>query len=193
LKIGDLEELEVELDVLSQEVVKVKVGQPAEVYGPSIGDEVLRGIVKNIYPAGFTKVSSLGVEQQRVKVIVAFDKEDRERLIAKRKNKEWELGVDYRVRVRIITAERSGALVIPRSALFRGADGKWQVYVVRDGRARLQPIATGLMNDEQVEVRTGVSQGEQLVLAPETNLVDGTKVKAIEREARLGGLPVGGD
>jgi HlyD family secretion protein len=77
--------------------------------------------------------------------------------------------------------------------LFRGADGKWQVYVVRDGRARLQPIATGLINDEQVEVRTGVSQGEQLVLAPETNLVDGTKVKPIEREARLGGLPVGGD
>jgi HlyD family secretion protein len=193
LKIGDLEELEVELDVLSQEVVKVKVGQPAEVYGPSIGDEVLRGTVKNIYPAGFTKVSSLGVEQQRVKVIVAFDKDARERLIAKRKNKEWELGVDYRVRVRIITAERSAALVIPRSALFRGADGKWQVYVVRDGRARLQPIATGLMNDEQVEVRTGVSQGEQLVLAPETNLVDGTRVKAIEREARLGGLPVSGD
>jgi HlyD family secretion protein len=193
LTIGDLKELEVEVDILSQEVVKVKVGQEAEVYGPSIGNDVLHGKVKNIYPAGFTKVSSLGVEQQRVKVIVAFNEADRERLIAKRQNKEWELGVDYRVRVRIITAEQSGALTIPRSALFRGADGKWQVYVVRDGRARLQPIETGLMNDEQVEIRTGVSQGEQLVLAPETNLVDGTKVKPIEREARLGGLPMGGD
>ncbi len=193
LTIGELDDLEVEVDILSQEVVKVKVGQEAEVYGPSIGNDVLHGKVKNIYPAGFTKVSSLGVEQQRVKVIVAFNEADRERLIAKRQNKEWELGVDYRVRVRIITAEQSGALWIPRSALFRGADGKWQVYVVRDGRARLQPIETGLMNDEQVEVRTGVSQGEQLVLAPETNLTDGTKVKPIEREARLSGLPKSGD
>jgi HlyD family secretion protein len=186
LKIGDLKELEVEVDVLSQEVVKVKVGQPAEIFGPAIGASPLHGSVKSIYPAGFTKVSSLGVEQQRVKVIVAFNEDDQRRLIERREKKEWDLGVDYRVRVRIVTNQSSAALVIPRSALFRGADGKWQVFVVRGGRAVLQPIEVGLMNDEEVEVRGGVNADELLVLAPETNLVDGTKVKPVERAAAIG-------
>jgi HlyD family secretion protein len=193
LEIGDLKELEVEVDVLSQEVVKVKLGQPAEVFGPAIGDRPLRGKVKNIYPAGFTKVSSLGVEQQRVKVIVAFDDDDQRRLIERRTAGEWDLGVDYRVRVRIITDQRSGALVIPRSALCRGADGQWQVFVIRDGVTRLQPIEVGLMNDEQVEVQSGVGVDELLVLAPETNLADGTKVKPVERSRMTGGVPTSGD
>jgi HlyD family secretion protein len=193
LKIGDLKELEVEVDVLSQEVVKVKIGQPAEIFGPAIGSRPLHGTVKNIYPAGFTKVSSLGVEQQRVKVIVAFNEEDQRELIERRQKAEWELGVDYRVRVRIITAEHSAALVIPRSSLFRAADGQWQVFVVREGRAHLQPIEVGLMNDEQVEVVNGVAPDELLVLAPETNLTDGTKVEPVERAARMVSDSSGGD
>ncbi len=193
LKIGKLEELEVEVDVLSQEVVKVKPGQPCEVFGPAIGDRPLLATVKTIYPAGFTKVSSLGVEQQRVRVIVELTSEDKQRLIAQRARGTWDLGVDYRVRVRIITAANSGALVVPRSALFRGADGGWQVFVIRDGKAKLQPIETGLMNDEQVEIRSGVKQDELLVLAPETNLTDGARVKPIERTLMTSGLPSGGD
>jgi HlyD family secretion protein len=193
LEIGDLKELEVEVDVLSQEVVKVKVGQPVEVFGPAIGNRPLHGTVKNIYPAGFTKVSSLGVEQQRVKVIIAFDEPDQRLLIERRAKGEWDLGVDYRVRVRIVTAQRTGALVIPRSALFRGADGRWQVFVIREGKAQLQPIDVGLMNDEQVEVQSGVTADELLVLAPETNLTDGTKVKPIERTAVTAAIPTSGD
>jgi HlyD family secretion protein len=193
LEIGDLKELEVEVDVLSQEVVKVKIGQPVEVFGPAIGERPLHGTVKNIYPAGFTKVSSLGVEQQRVKVIVAFDEADQRQLIERRAKGEWDLGVDYRVRVRIITAMHSGALVIPRSALFRGADGRWQVFVIRDGKAQLQPIEVGLMNDEEVEVQSGVTADELLVLAPETNLTGGTKVKPVERTAAAAGIPTSGD
>jgi HlyD family secretion protein len=193
LKIGDLDELEVEVDVLSQEVVKLKVGQPAEIFGPAIGDQPLHGTVKNIYPAGFTKVSSLGVEQQRVKVIVAFGEDDRRRLTERRNKKDWDLGVDYRVRVRIITAEHTGALAIPRSALFRAADGKWQVFAVRGGRARLQPIEVGLMNDETVEVNRGIEPNEVLVLAPETNLADGAKVKPVERPASAYDAPTSGD
>jgi HlyD family secretion protein len=193
LEIGDLKELEVEVDVLSQEVVKVKVGQPVEVFGPAIGERPLTGAVKNVYPAGFTKVSSLGVEQQRVKVIVAFDEADQQRLIERRGKGEWDLGVDYRVRVRIITAMHSGALVIPRSALFRSADGGWQVFVIREGKAQLQPIEVGLMNDEEVEVQSGVTADELLVLAPETNLTDGTKVKPVERAATIATIPTSGD
>ena len=72
LKIGRLEELEIEVDVLSQDVVHVKVGNSADVYGPAIGAEPARAVVKTIYPAGFTKMSSLGVEQQRVKIVLGL-------------------------------------------------------------------------------------------------------------------------
>ena len=66
---------------------------------------------------------------------------------------------------------------MPRSALFRGPTGGWQLYVVRDGRARLVDVTVGLMNDERVEIVQGVNDGEQVVPAPESSLVDGTKVR----------------
>jgi len=171
LKIGNLDELEVEADVLSQDVVRVREGQPVEIYGPAVGTAGARGTVARIYPAGFTKVSSLGVEQQRVKVVIALASGERERL-----QETQDLGVGYRVRVRIFTAEKAAALVVPRSAIFRGPDGRWQVYAVRDGRARLANIDVGLMNDERVEVAGGVAEGEAVVLAPESTLIDGTRV-----------------
>ncbi|HEY2760544.1 MAG TPA: HlyD family efflux transporter periplasmic adaptor subunit, partial [Pirellulales bacterium] len=177
LKIGRLEDLEVEADILSQDVVNVKEGDAVEITGPAIGLMPARGTVKRIYPAGFTKVSSLGVEQQRVKVIIAFNADDLARL-----QKERELGVDYRVRVRVITAEKKDALTAPRAALFRGGEGKWQVFAVRDNHARLQPVETGLMNDETVEITSGLEAGELVVLAPETSLKDGMRVKPFVRD-----------
>ena len=171
LKIGNLDELEVEADILSQDVVRVREGQAVEIYGPAVGAAGARGTVARIYPAGFTKVSSLGVEQQRVKVVIALASGERERL-----QKIQDLGVGYRVRVRIFTAEKADALVVPRSAIFRGPDGRWQVYAARDGRARLVNIDVGLMNDERVEVSGGLADGDQVVLAPESTLVDGTRV-----------------
>ncbi len=176
LRIGQLDDLEIEADILSQDVVNVKEQDAVEITGPAIGPTPAHGKVKRIYPAGFTKVSSLGVEQQRVKVIVTIDKNDLARL-----RKERDLGVDYRVRVRIFTAEKPDALVVPRSALFRGGEGKWQVFVVRDGAARLQGVDTGLMNDETAEIVSGISVGEEVVLAPETSLREGARVKPIER------------
>ena len=70
-----------------------------------------------------------------------------------------------------------------RAALFRGGDGRWQMFAIRDGRAQLQAIETGLMNDEAVEVKNGLQVGELVVVAPETSLKDGVRVKAIERIA----------
>jgi HlyD family secretion protein len=177
LKIGRMDELEVEADILSQDVVNVKDGDAVEITGPAIGPTPARGTVKRIYPAGFTKVSSLGVEQQRVKVIIAFNAEDLERL-----RKQRDLGVDYRVRVRIITAEKKDALVAPRSALFRGGEGSWQVFAVRGRHAELQTVKVGLMNDETVEIASGLESGDLIILAPETSLRDGAKVKPILRE-----------
>jgi HlyD family secretion protein len=175
LTVGRLEDLQVEADVLSQDVVKVKLGQLADVYGPAIGPQPARGVVERIYPAGFTKTSSLGVEQQRVKVVLHFEQEELSKLRESR-----DLGVGYRVRVKIYTDERSHALVVPRSALFRGPDGDWQVFAVRNGKARLAKVQVGLLNDDAAEIRDGLVDNEPVVLAPETNLVDGTRVSPIK-------------
>jgi HlyD family secretion protein len=174
LSIGQPEELEVEVDVLSQDVVRIKPGQPAEIYGPAIGQEPVQGTVERVYPAGFTKTSSLGVEQQRVWVIVKFDAQQLAKLRSQR-----ELGVGYRVRARIVTDQRSRALVVPRSALFRGPAGNWQAFVVEQGIARLRSVRVGLLNDEQAEVLEGLDEAAVVILAPETNLVDGDKAQAV--------------
>jgi HlyD family secretion protein len=171
MRIGRWEDLELEADVLSQEVVQVKVGDPVEVFGPAIGPKPAKAQVSRIYPAGFTKISSLGVEQQRVKVIMKFLPEDLAWL-----RKDRELGVDFRVRVRIITDEKPAALVIPRSAVFRGSGGQWKVFAIRDGLATETNIELGLTNDEFVEVTKGITAGERVVLAPESSLTNGTRV-----------------
>ncbi len=164
LHLGDLRQLEVEAEILTQDAVAVRPGQQVAIYGPAVGPEPVRGTVAQIYPAGFTKVSSLGVEQQRVKVIVQLDDAEREKLLRRG------VGVGYRLRVRIFTRRKEQALVVPRSAAFQNPEGRWQVFVVRQGRARLQPIEVGLTNDQQVEVLSGLSPGEQVVLAPESSL-----------------------
>ncbi len=185
LQIGRLEDLEIEADVLSLHAVKAEQGDKVEIYGPAVGKrradgkDYAQGIVEKIYPAGFTKISSLGVEQQRVRVIIRISDEDLAWLRRERK-----LGVGYRVRVRIITAEKSSAVVIPRSALFRGTGGQWQVYAVRHGRTQIQDVQVGLINDQSVEITAGVSQGEQVVLAPESNLEDGARVRVKPKEGK---------
>jgi len=178
VEIGQLEKLEVEAEVLTQDAADVREGQPVEIYGPAVGKEPARGTVHRVYPAGFTKISSLGVEQQRVMVIVRFDPEELKRLLVERS-----LRVDYRVGVRIITSRKDDALLIPRSALFRGSDGQWQVYAVRDGRARIRNVRIGLINDHQVEILEGVAEGEQVVQSPESTLADGARVDAREGQS----------
>ena len=173
LEIGKLENMEIEADVLTLDAVGAKVGDPVEIYGPAIGKPSAKGKVSRIYPAGFTKVSSLGVEQQRVKLIVRIDPDDLKHLLAGRR-----LGIGYRVRVKIMTRQKDTANLVPRSSLFRAVNGDWQVFAVHDGTAKLQKVEVGLMNDEQVEIVNGLAQGEIIVLAPESKLVNGTRVWA---------------
>jgi HlyD family secretion protein len=180
LKIGRMEEMEIETDVLSQDVVRVEVGDPVVVYGPATGRDAAHGYpgsVKRVNPAGFTKVSSLGVEQQRVKVIVELDSAA---LAALRQQRD--LGVDYQVQVRIVTELKPAALTVPRSAVFRGADGGWQVFAIRDSVAKLTPVEVGLTNDERVEIVKGLAENDEVVLAPESSLVDDTRVNPIFRD-----------
>lgn len=171
LTVGRLEDLEIEADILSQEVVAIQPQDPVEISGPAIGPTPAAGRVKRIYPSGFTKISSLGVEQQRVRVIIGFDAATLARLRSERG-----LGPEYRVRVRVITNHKDKALVIPRSAVFRAATGQWQVFAIRAGSVHQQTIETGLMNDERVEVVSGLHEGDSVVLAPETSLSEGMRV-----------------
>jgi HlyD family secretion protein len=173
LEIGDMSQLEVEAEILSEDAVIMREGFSVEIVGPSIGTEPVKGVIKRIEPQGFTKVSSLGVEQQRVRVIIAFRPGEIEAL----NSRGHVLGTDYRVRVRIYTGLRSGTITIPRSALFRGSEGGWQVFAVRNGRVHRVDVEVGLMNDFRAEIVEGIEAGEQVVIAPESSLEDGQKVE----------------
>lgn len=171
LKIGQLSELEIEAELLTQDAARIRVGSPVEIFDGALGSRVVPGEVARIYPQGFTKISSLGVEQQRVLVVIRFAPEELATLL-----ESEQLGVDYRVRVRIIVAQKSSALVVPRSALVPAFDGTWQLFVVRARQLEAQPVEIGLMNDQQAEITSGIAAGEYVVPLPETSLTSGTYV-----------------
>ncbi len=173
LEIGRLAELEVEVEVLSQDAVDIAAGNLVEIDVPTVRHAPLTGRVSRLEPRGFTKVSSLGVEQQRVLVIVAFDPGVLDQFSAE----GFTLGVGYRLQVRIITDTHENAVVVPRSALFRGVGDRWQVFVVTGDRARRVDVQIGLLNDHDVEIVSGVNASETVVVAPETDLDDGARVK----------------
>jgi HlyD family secretion protein len=182
LEIGRLEDLEVEADVLSLDVVNVKVGQIVEIYGPAIGRPAARGAVVRVHPAGFSKTSSLGVEQQRVKVIVRFLPGDLARVRGTK-----DLGVGYRVRVKIVTGRKDKTWTVARSALFRGTSGQWQVFAIRSGRVETHDVRVGMINDQQAEILEGLKPGEQVVLTPETSLTSGQRVWVQRQESASAG------
>jgi HlyD family secretion protein len=173
MEIGDMRELEVTADILSQDVVTVRPGNAVDIYGPSIGDSSIRGTVSHIKPAGFTKVSSLGVDQQRVPVNIAFDPDALKHL----KEGGRTLGLAYRVRVRIYTEEKKDVLKVPRTALFRGAGHQWQVFSIKNGKAALMSVTLGIMNDDEAEIKGGLSKGDAVIVAPPKALRDGDRVK----------------
>ena len=176
ITIGNLHEMEVEVDVLSEDTVKVNVGNKAEVYGTTLGNSPGAGIlakVSRVFPAGFTKISSLGVEQQRVKVIIQLDDSARQSLL------DRNVGVGYRLRVRIYTATADNAIVVPRASLFRGPENQWQVFAIDGRTARLKDVTVGLMNDDQVQITSGLSQSDSVIVAPDKSISDGTRVKPI--------------
>lgn len=174
LEIGRLEDLQIEADLLSEDVVNVHVGDRADVVGAVIGDQPVQATVVRIYPRGFTKVSSLGVEQQRVTVVLSVSREDLNRLA----DEGRQLGSDFRIRLRIYTESKDRALIIPSTALVRDARGQWQVFYIREGSAVLTTVKTGLSNDRDVEILDGLQEGDRVILAPESSLADGQRVVA---------------
>lgn len=132
------------------------------------GEAPLRGAVRVVEPGAFTKVSALGVEEQRVNVIADF---------ADGQPQAAALGDGYRVDARIVVWEGTDVLKVPAAALFRRGEG-WAVFAIAGGRARLRSIAVGHSNDVEAEVRTGIGEGESVVLYPSDRIDDGTRVAA---------------
>lgn len=162
LIVGDLAHLEVVMEMLSSQAVRVSPGMPALLLAWG-GDHPLRARVRLVEPYGFTKVSALGVEEKRTNVILDFV------------DPPASLGDGYRVIARIITWSSPHVLQAPMSAIFRcGSD--WCVFVVEQGRARIRHIRIGHENDEAVEILSGVKDGERVVEHPPNELADDVRV-----------------
>jgi len=166
LEIGDLDGLEVEADFLSEDVAHMSVGMPAEVFGRALGSLVVPAKITRIYPAAFKKISSLGVEQQRVTILVGFD------------GAPTGLGDRYRVEVRVILEEKDDVVLVPEGALFRHR-GAWHAFVLRDGAGHLTKVETGLRDGRVREVVSGLSVGDAVVLHPDPALEDGARLETL--------------
>ena len=164
LLLGNLDELEVVADVLTQDAMRLAAGSPVALT-PVVGGTTIAGTVKRIEPAGFTKLSSLGVEQQRVRVIVAFDAPPEG------------LGVGYRLQAEFFTGRKTDALLVPRFSVLQAPDRSFYVLKVEDGRVRKQPVEIGLRNDLQMEVVAGLAEGDALVAKPDTTMKEGMAVR----------------
>ncbi|NMG27590.1 efflux RND transporter periplasmic adaptor subunit [Aromatoleum evansii] len=165
VEIGDARALEVEVDVLSADAVRIRPGTRVlfERWG---GDGALEGRVRVVEPAGFTKVSALGVEEQRVWVIADFASP----------SGTWQrLGDGYRVEASFVLWEGEDVLQVPASALFRDGDG-WAAFVVEEGRAVRRRIDTGQRTGLVAEVLAGLKEGERVVVHPDDRLRDGVEV-----------------
>jgi HlyD family secretion protein len=166
LEVGDPGRLEVEVDVLSADAVRIYPGTPVrfERWG---GEVPLEGKVRVVEPVGFTKISALGVEEQRVLVIVDFTS-PRER---------WrKVGDGYRLEASFILWEEKDVLQVPAGAVFRSGD-RFAVYVVEKGRAKVRPVEVGKRNGLAAQVLSGLAEGETVVLHPGDTVSDGRKVR----------------
>jgi HlyD family secretion protein len=172
LEIGDPGQLEVVVDLLSQDAIKVRPGAMVfiEDWG---GGETLEGRVRRVEPFGFTKVSALGIEEQRVNTIID---------LADPGAAQNELGHGFRVRVRIVEWASEAVLKLPLGALFRAGDD-WAVFALVDGRAAQRVVKVGHRNDREAEILDGLAEGERVALHPSDQVVEGVALVARTTEA----------
>lgn len=167
VEIGNPQALEVVVEVLSTAAVRIREGSIVllDRWG---GEQTLEGRVRVVEPAGFTKVSALGVEEQRVRVIVDITTPP----------DVWQsLGDGYRVEASFILWQGDDLLLVPTSALFRHQDG-WAVFTAREGRAHITPLKIGQRNGLNAQVLDGLKAGDQVIAHPDDKIADGVRVKA---------------
>ncbi|MCK9364568.1 MAG: HlyD family efflux transporter periplasmic adaptor subunit [Syntrophales bacterium] len=165
LEIGDVRALEVRVEVLSSDAVRIKKGTKA-VFKRWGGEETLEGVVRTVEPAGFTKISSLGVEEQRVLVLADIVSPP----------ETWRaVGDGYRLDASFIVWEKEGVLQVPVGALFRSGQN-WAVFVDENGRARQRVLKIGQRNGLAAEVVTGLKEGERVITHPDDAVKDGVRI-----------------
>lgn len=163
--IGNLEKVNLWADFLAEEVVKIKVGQKVEVSGELFEKgKVFSAEIERVNPQAITKVSSLGLEQERVPVKIRLTEE----IPLLRPN--------FQVEVNVIVAEKKGVLAVPNNALFR-ITGEDYVFVNKEGVAQLQKVELGIKGKELTEVTKGISSGDLVILNPSNDLEEGTRIK----------------
>lgn len=165
LDIGDARDLEVVVDVLSTDAVEIRPGADVTIdhWG---GEGTLKGRVRRVEPAAFTKISTLGVEEQRVNVLVDILSP----------LEQWaRLGDAYQVDVRITVFARDDAMIVPSGALFRRGEG-WNVYVAKDGRAELRQIELLRRSGRVAAVASGLTPGEQIIVYPSDRVAPGIRI-----------------
>ncbi|MCP4391719.1 MAG: efflux RND transporter periplasmic adaptor subunit [Gammaproteobacteria bacterium] len=166
LEVGDPTALEIEVDVLSADAVKIKPGMQV-LFDRWGGEQPLQGKVRNIEPVGFTKISALGVEEQRVLVISDFTSP----------GVQWQrLGDGYRVEARFILWQQADVLQVPASSLFRYQQG-WAVFVIDGNRANRRQIKLGQRNGLIAQIVAGLEAGEMVINHPSDAVEDGKRVK----------------
>ncbi|MCX6929944.1 MAG: HlyD family efflux transporter periplasmic adaptor subunit, partial [Verrucomicrobia bacterium] len=168
LEIGDPADLEVVVEVLSRDGAVIPPGTPVELeqWG---GGEPLQSRVRLVEPAAFTKVSALGVEEQRINVIAdLLTPPDQRRNV----------GDNFRVEARIIVWEARDALKVPAGALFRKG-AQWAAFVLSDGRARLRMVKAGRSSGTETQVLEGLKEGEEVILYPGSRVQNGQRVKPV--------------
>lgn len=171
MTVGDPQKIEAVVDLISREAARVRVGDRVLItqWG---GAATITGHVTQVEPFGRLKISALGIEEQRVNVIVGFDPAQAEKLAR--------LGHGYQIDATFVLWSSNDALRVPIGALFRGADGKWHVFVIESGRAAERAISLGHMNDEYGEVVDGLKEGDSVILNPNGAIADGVGVQARE-------------
>jgi HlyD family secretion protein len=167
LEVANALDLEIVVDVLSSDATQIPAGAPVRIEaGPG---SPLHGRVRRVEPSAFTKVSALGVEEQRVNVIIDFDGMPA---------KDRGIGDGYRVDVLIVTFARDDAIVLPVASLFRHGDD-WAVFVIEGGRAQLREVRLGGRNDREAWIEAGASPGEQVIVYPGDAVREGARVRVV--------------
>ena len=167
IEVGDPANLEIVSDLLSTEAARLRPGQPVEIeqWG---GGAPLIGRVRRVEPSGFLKISALGVEEQRVNVIIDLAGSPEERR---------GLGDGFRVEVRVVVWDSPNALQVPTSALFRDEQG-WATFVMENGKAVRRRVEVGPQSDRAAAVLSGLKEGEKVILHPSADIQDGVEVAA---------------
>ncbi len=163
VEIGYTPRLEIVSDFLTRDAVRIKPGMAARITDWG-GDTPIPARVRMVEPGAFTKISALGVEEQRVNVICDLEGDPQS------------LQDAYHVEVQVILWEAADVLLVPSSAVFR-ADNEWAVFVVRNGKARRTPISVGHRGESQWEVREGLHPGDAVIAHPSVELRDGARVR----------------